>query len=210
VTTVVFDLGGVVVRWDPVRAVAAVVGQERAEDFISGGEFDFEAWNYAQDAGRSWADAEAEAIARHPDFAEEIAAYRPNFALALRGLVPGTDEILRALHNRGVRMVALTNWSAETFHHAPEAFPEVFALFDDVVVSGAEGVAKPDPEIFEILRRRLRHPIEGVLYVDDTARNVEAARGAGMDGVLFTDAGALLTQLRRRGLLDGAGPTAIS
>jgi 2-haloacid dehalogenase len=209
VATVVFDLGGVVVQWDPVPAVAAAVGHKRAEDFIGGGEFDFEGWNHAQDAGRSWADAEAEATRSHPSFAEEIAAYRPNFALSLRGLVPGTVEILRALHDRGVRLVALTNWSAETYHHAPEAFPEVFALFGDVVVSGAEGVAKPDPEIFDILRRRLGHPIEGVLYVDDFARNVEAARSAGMDAVHFTAADALLTQLGRRGLIDGAGPTTI-
>jgi 2-haloacid dehalogenase len=210
VATVVFDLGGVVVSWDPVPAVAAEVGPERAEQFIHGSEFDFGAWNHAQDAGRSWADAEAEAIASHPRFAREIAAYRPNFALSLRGLVPGTVELLRALHDRGVRLVGLTNWSAETFHHAPEAFPDVFAYFDDVVVSGVEGVAKPDPEIFEILRRRLGHPIDGVLYVDDTARNVEAARRAGMDAVHFTDAVALRTELQRRGLLDGAGRGTLS
>ena len=201
-TTVVFDLGGVVVIWDPVPAVAAVVGQERAERFVHGTEFDFAAWNHAQDAGRSWVDAEAAATASHPDLAEEIAAYRPHFALALPGLVPGTAAILRDLRARGVRVLALTNWSAETIHHGPELFPEVFALFDDVVVSGEEGVAKPDLGIFEVLGRRLGHPIEGVFYVDDSAGNVAAARDAGMDAVQFTDAGALLGELRRRGLLD--------
>lgn len=201
-TTAVFDLGGVVVLWDPVPAVAAVVGQQRAEQFVHGGEFDFGAWNYAQDAGRSWADAEAAATARHPDLAEEIAAYRPNFARSLRGLVPGTAGILRALRDRGVRLVALTNWSAETIHHLPEVFPDVCALFDDIVVSGTEGVAKPDPKIFHILARRLGHPIEGVFYVDDSIRNVDAARTAGMDAVHFTDAAALRTQLRERGLID--------
>jgi len=201
-TTVVFDLGGVVVFWDPVPAVAAVVGQERAEHFVHGDEFDFAAWNHAQDAGRSWADAEAAARASHPGLAEEIAAYRPNFALSLRGLVPGTAGILRALDDRGVRLVALTNWSAETIHHAPEVFPEVFALFDAIVVSGAEGVAKPDREIFRALAHRLGHSIEGVFYVDDTVRNVEAARTAGMDAVHFTDAASLLKQLQSRGLLD--------
>jgi 2-haloacid dehalogenase len=202
VKTVVFDLGGVVVFWDPVSAVAAVVGQERAENFVHGSEFDFGAWNYAQDAGRSWADAEATATASHPDLAEEIAAYRPNFALSLRGLVPGMAGILRALHDRGVRLVALTNWSAETIDHLPEVFPEVFALFDDIIVSGAEGVAKPDPEIFRILTRRLGHPIQGVFYVDDSIRNVEAARTAGMDAVHFTDAATLLAELQTRALID--------
>ncbi len=200
--TVVFDLGGVVVDWDPVSAVAAVVGQERAERFVHGAEFDFAAWNQAQDAGRSWADAEAAATASHPDLAEEIAAYRPNFILSLRGLIPGVPQILEALHDRGVRLVVLTNWSAETIHHGPEVFPEVFALFDDIVVSGRESVAKPDPEIFQILAGRLGHPIVGVFYVDDSVRNVEAARAAGMDAAHFTDAVTLLKELQTRGLLD--------
>ncbi|RYP86262.1 HAD family phosphatase [Nocardioides guangzhouensis] len=200
--TVVFDLGGVVVQWDPVPAVAAAVGLERAERFVHGGEFDFAAWNQAQDAGRSFADAEAAALATHPHLAEEITSYRPNFAHALTGLVPGTAEVLRALHERAVRLVALTNWSAETIHHGPEAFPDVFARFDDVVVSGAEGVAKPDPEIFRILARRLGHPVDGVVYVDDSPRNVDAGRAAGMDAVRFTGAAALLEELRRRALLE--------
>ena len=123
-TTVVFDLGGVVVLWDPVPAIAAVVGQKRAQHFVHGGEFDFAAWNLAQDSGRSWADAETAATTSHPTLAEEIAAYRPNFALSLRGLVPGTAGILRSLHERGVRLVALTNWSAETIHHGPEVFED--------------------------------------------------------------------------------------
>lgn len=199
--TVVFDIGGVVVVWDPVPAVAAVVGQERAEHFVRGSEFDFAAWNEAQDAGRPWTDAEAAATAAHPHLAEEIAAYRSNFALSLTGLVPGTAGILRALDERGVRLVALTNWSAETIHHGPEAFPEVFALFEDVIVSGAEGVAKPDREIFKILARRLGHRLKGVLYVDDDTRNVDAARSAGMDAVLFSDAATLREDLRGRGLL---------
>jgi 2-haloacid dehalogenase len=200
-TTVVFDLGGVVVVWDPVPAIAAAVGQERAERFVRGGEFDFDAWNHAQDAGRPFADAEVEAASSHPHLAEEIAAYRPNFALSLRGLVPGTAELLRDLRDRGVRLVALTNWSAETIRHLPEAHPDVVALFDDVVVSGAEGVAKPDPRIFEVLERRLGHPLDGVFYVDDSHRNVEAARGAGMDAVPFSDAAALRKELEGRGLL---------
>jgi 2-haloacid dehalogenase len=201
-TTVVFDLGGVVLDWDPVPAVALAVGRERAERFVHGGVFDFMAWNHHQDAGRSWAQGEAEAIASHPHLAEEIRAYRPNFPESLRGPVPGTAAIMRDLHARGVRLVGLTNWSAETFPHAPRLFPEVFALFDDVVVSGVEGVAKPDPAIFAVLARRLGQPLDGVVFVDDAPANVAAARAAGMDAVRFTDAGALLDALGQRGLLS--------
>jgi 2-haloacid dehalogenase len=202
VTTVVVDLGGVVVSWDPVPAVAEAVGQDRAEQFVHGSGFDFASWNHAQDSGRSWADAEAAATASHPHLADEIAAYRPHFALSLRGLVPGTEQVLLALHDRGVRLVALTNWSAETIHHAFEAYPEVFALFDDLVVSGAERIAKPDPEIFRILGRRLGHGVEGVFFVDDSVRNVDAARAAGMDAVRFIDADGLRQDLQERGVLD--------
>lgn len=201
-TTVVFDLGGVVVVWDPVPAVAAVVGQERAERFVLGEEFDFWAWNHLQDAGQPWADGEAAAMASHPQLAEEIAAYRPNFALSLTGLVPGTSEILHELHARGIRLAALTNWSAETIHHLPEVLPQALTPFDEVVVSGAEGIAKPDPRIFEVLAERLGQSLDGVFYVDDSAANVEVAREAGMDAVLFTGAVALRAELEARGLLD--------
>ena len=78
----------------------------------------------------------------------------------------------------------------------------MFNLFEDIVVSGAEHVAKPDREIFQILARRLTHPIGGVFYVDDNLRNVDAARAAGMDAVRFTDAATLLGELQGRGLLD--------
>lgn len=200
-TTAVFDLGGVVVRWDPAAAVASEVGRERAERFISGAEFDFTEWNRRQDAGRPWADAEAEAMATHPHLAPEIAAYRRHFAQALTGLVPGTAEILAELDASGVRLVGLTNWSAETFPRALEKFPDVFALFDDVVVSGAEGLIKPDPRIFDALAQRLGHGLAGVFYVDDSPENVAAAARAGMDAVRFSDAADLRRQLRRRGLV---------
>jgi 2-haloacid dehalogenase len=201
-STVVLDLGGVVVDWDPVPAVAAVVGQDRAERFVRGHEFDFASWNEAQDAGRPWDEAEAEALATHPHLAEEITAYRPHFALSLRGLVPGMREVLDDLRDRGVRLLALTNWSAETIHHLPEMFPEIFAVFDSIVVSGEERVAKPDPRIFEVLERRLGHPLTGVVYADDNPVNAEAARTAGMDALVFTGADALRAELRARALLD--------
>jgi len=198
----VFDLGGVVVEWDPVAAVAAAVGQERAERFVRGDDFDFAAWNAAQDAGRPWAEAEALAMASHPHLAEEIAAYLPNFARSMTGLVPGTTDVLRELRDRGVRLVALTNWSGETIHHLPEVFPATFALFTDIVVSGDEGVAKPERAIFDVLARRLGHPLEGVVFVDDSAANVAAAAALGMDALLFAGTEELAQELRRRNLLD--------
>ncbi len=200
-TVVVFDLGGVVVDWDPVPAIAVEVGLARARAFLDGDHFDWAAWNHAQDAGRPWAEAEASAVAAHPQLAQEITAYRRNYPLSLRGLVPGTSEIMRALHARGIRLVALTNWSAETFPHATGAWPEVFALFDDIVVSGEEGIAKPDPAIFAVLAARLGADLDGIPYIDDSPANLAAGARAGLDAIRFVDAEDLGRELRVRGLL---------
>ena len=124
------------------------------------------------------------ALGLHDDAARALEAATgltgsgPTALLALDEFVGGANvgrlaDVLGLTHSGAVRLVALTNWSAETIHYGPEVFPEVFDLFDDIVVSGAEGVAKPDREIFEILARRLAHPIGGVFYVDDNLGNVD-------------------------------------
>lgn len=201
---VVFDLGNVVLRWEPLPAIAAVVGEERAAAFLADESFAWPQWNHAQDAGRAWRTAEDEAVAAYPQFAEEIRAYATNYALTLPGTVPGTVEVLRELVAAGVRLVALTNWSAQTFPVALAKFPEVFSLFSERVVSGEVGVAKPDPAIFAVLAERLGRPLTGVLFVDDSPANVAAGAAAGLDALLFTDAARLREALVARGLLGTA------
>ncbi|KNX37303.1 HAD family hydrolase [Luteipulveratus halotolerans] len=201
VDAVVFDLGNVLIRWDPVPAVAAAVGDERAAAFIADPAFDFASWNYAQDAGRTWDEAEQIAITRHPHLEEEIRAYRANFGEALRGEVEDTVAILRELHQAEVPLIALTNWSAELFPQALERF-DFLDLFEDIIVSGEEGVAKPDPEIFEVLADRVRHlgGLDDCVFIDDSEANVQGATGAGLDAILFTDTGHLREDLIVRGL----------
>jgi 2-haloacid dehalogenase len=96
-------------------------------------------------------------------------------------------------------MWGLTNWSAELYPHAPATY-DFLGLFEDVIVSGVEAVAKPDPAIFEIVRRRTGRPLDRLVFVDDRADNVAAAAALGMDALLFTDADALRADLRARGL----------
>jgi 2-haloacid dehalogenase len=199
VDAVVFDLGNVLIRWDPHPAIAAGVGQEEATRFLEAEDFDFGAWNSRQDEGRSWEEAEAAAVRRHPHWREHILAYRTHFAYSLLGHIEDTVSVLADLHEAGVRTFALTNWSAELFPHARERFA-FLTQFDDIVVSGAEGVAKPAPEIFEVLRRRTGVPLDRCVFVDDKAENVEAAARAGMHPILFTDTGHLRADLRARGL----------
>jgi 2-haloacid dehalogenase len=197
-SAVVFDLGNVLIRWDPRAALAAAVGDAEADRLLSAEDFDFDAWNAAQDAGRLFAEGEALVAESHPHWAEHVRGYRPHFAHSLTGPVDDTVAILRDLHVAGVPLFALTNWSAETFPLARERY-EFLDLFDDVVVSGAEGVAKPDPAIFALLRERVGRPLEECVFVDDGPHNVAAAAAAGMDAIRVTDTGHLRDDLRVRG-----------
>ena len=109
----VFDLGNVLIRWDPHPAIAAAVGDEEARCFLAATDFDFLAWNSVQDSGRGWDEAEAEAAASHPHWARHTAAYRAYFDRSLLGPIEDSVAVLRDLHAAGVALVALTNWSSE-------------------------------------------------------------------------------------------------
>ncbi|KHL16359.1 2-haloacid dehalogenase [Mumia flava] len=205
---VVFDLGNVLIGWDPHPAIAAEVGDERASRFLADDDFDFSAWNHAQDAGRGWDEAERVASVDFPQYADEIVAYRRHFDASLLGTIDGTEEIVRELHAAGIRLYALTNWSAELFGNALRRF-DVLHLFDDIVVSGQERVAKPDPAIYAALARRAGRPLRGMVFVDDTPRNVAAAREADLDAVVFTTPDAFRSDLIARGYpLAPHAPTA--
>ena len=115
--------------------------------------------------------------------------------------VEGTEQILRELHAAGVPLVALTNWSAGMFPAALDRF-DFLDLFDDIVVSGEEGVAKPDPAIFAVLADRIRHlgSLDDALFIDDSLANVQGAIDAGLDAIVFTTAADLRADLHARGL----------
>ena len=199
VEAVVFDLGNVLIAWDPHPAIARAVGEEQATRFLADEDFDFMAWNHQQDAGRSWDDGEAAALASHPHWELAIRAYRANYTESLVGAIEDTVQIVRELHAAGIPLFALTNWSQELFPLARERF-DFLRLFEDIVVSGEEGVAKPAPEIFAILQDRIGHRLDVCVFIDDSLRNVEAAAAAGLDAILFTHTGHLRQDLAARGL----------
>jgi 2-haloacid dehalogenase len=199
VDAVIFDLGNVLITWDPYPAVAKAVGAEQATRFLADEDFGFMAWNHRQDAGRPWAEAEEAAVRSHPRWEPAIRGYRVNFEESIVGAIEDTVAILRELHAAAVPLYGLTNWSGETFPLALSRF-DFLGLFEDIIVSGQEGVAKPDPEIFEILQRRIGHSLERCIFIDDGPLNVEAAGQAGLDAILFTDTGHLREALLVRGL----------
>jgi 2-haloacid dehalogenase len=197
--TVVFDLGGVLVRWDPRLLFAEVLEPgEDVDAFLD--EIDFAEWNHAQDAGKPWTEAVAEHSARHPHRAAAIAAYPERFAVSVPGPMDETVAVVDDLRDSGVRLLALTNWSGELF---PLVRHRLTFLddFEAVVVSGDEGLAKPDPALFRVLVDRYGVVPEETVYVDDVQRNVDAAAAMGFRAYLFTDAQALRTYLVGEGLL---------
>lgn len=202
IDAVVFDLGNVLVRWDPAAAFAGVLPDAEVRRFFA--DVDFPALNQRQDAGRPWAEARAEVADRHPEHVATLDLYVERFAHALPGEVPGSAAVVDDLRVAGVRVLGLTNWSAETFHHAVPAAPAIGRL-EAVLVSGHEGLAKPDPEIFRLLASRHRLVPERTVFTDDSPANVAAARAEGFQGVLFTDAESLRAGLVARGVLPAAG-----
>ncbi len=199
VDAVVFDIGNVLISWDPHPAIAKSVGEQEATRFLADEDFDFMAWNHEQDAGRSWREGEEVAVTSHPHWERAIRAYRENYADSLIGPIGDTVQVLQELHAAGTRLFALTNWSRELFPVALNRFA-FLGLFEDIIVSGVEGVAKPDPEIFRVLRERVGHDLAHCVFIDDSPRNIRAAADAGLDAILFTDTGHLREDLAVRGL----------
>lgn len=197
IDTVVFDLGGVLIRWDPHAAFRDVLPPDDIDAFFA--EIDFHEWNRALDAGRSMVEAEAEIDQRFPHRSGVIAAYRTNFRRTLVGEVEGTADIVRELADAGVRLLALTNWSAESFPVARELFP-VLSRFESIVVSGEEKVVKPDPRIFRTLIDRHELDPTRTVYIDDSAANVAAAAELDLVAVHFSDAWPLRRELIGLGL----------
>ena len=197
-TAVVFDLGGVLVDWDPRYLYRQLLPEDEIEDFLA--EVDFSAWNYRADAGGRWADVIAEQSARFPHRAALLAAYPERFRETLGGEVPGTVQLLRDLHTAGVRLLALTNWSAETFPRARGLFP-FLDWFEGIVVSGDERIRKPDPEIWRRTIERFQLDPATTVYIDDMPRNAEVAASLGFRAVRFESPEQLRTQLVELGVL---------
>jgi 2-haloacid dehalogenase len=189
---VVFDLGGVLLQWDPRHLYRKLFpGDETAmETFLA--EVCTVEWNERQDAGRSFAEAVAELLPRHRDKLHLIEAFGQRFGEMIPGALDETVAIAGELKARGVPIYALTNWSSETFPPQRARFP-FLDWFDGIVVSGDEGVIKPDPRIFRVLLDRYRIAADEAVFIDDNPKNAQAAAALGIHGIHFQSP----TQLRR-------------
>ena len=197
---VIFDLGGVLIDWDPRHLYRKLFrGEEAAmEDFLA--TVCTAEWNRGQDAGRGCADAIRLLKDRHPDRAELIDAYYARFDEMMAGPIAGSVEILAELHGRGTPLYGLSNFSSETYPLALQRFPFI-CLLRKVVISGDVRAIKPDPRIYQILLGRCAIDPHRAVFVDDVVANIATARQLGLHGIVFTGADALRRELAELRLL---------
>lgn len=199
-SAVVFDVGGVLIDWNPRHLFRTLFegDDEAMERFLD--EVCSPEWNAAQDAGRSWSDAVRTLTATFPDQSHLIEAYDLRWMETVGGAIEGTVAVLGELHDAGVPLYALSNWSAEKFALVRQRYP-FLDWFDGLVVSGDVGLVKPDPRIYRFLFERFAIEPGRSVFVDDNAANLAAGEALGLPGLLFSNPTTLRADLATLGLL---------
>jgi 2-haloacid dehalogenase len=201
IDTIIFDLGNVLIDWNPRYLYRKMFATEAEVDYLMN-HITTLTWNEEQDAGRSLAEGTEWLVARHPEHEEAIRAYYGRWVETLGGAIEGSVAILHELKERREhRLLALTNWSAELFPIALERF-EFLHWFDGRLVSGEEKIRKPDPRFFDLLRTRFDVDFLRAVFIDDNYRNVEAALAEGLDTIWFQHPQQLREELVDRSVLD--------
>ncbi|WP_171100644.1 MULTISPECIES: HAD family phosphatase [unclassified Ruegeria] len=195
---VVFDIGGVLVDWKPHLAwVEALGSEEAAHAFIE--RTGFLEKNARGDNGALFADMALEL--EDPEDQRLFADYVPLYSRTVEEPIHGTWAILDRLKAQGTPVHAITNWSAETWPEGLKVQPRLGEVFETLVVSGQEGIMKPDARIFHLLCERADIAPEHCVFIDDGLHNVKGAQAVGMDGIHFTSPQALEVALAERGFL---------
>lgn len=195
---IVFDIGKVLVHYDPDIPFSRIIPDAVERRWF----FDnvcTSAWNVEQDRGRSWQEAEALLISEHPAHADNIRAFRRHWHEMVPYAYDDSVALLEGLIEAGHDVTMLTNWAADTFAEARSRFP-FLEKPRGVTVSGEIGLIKPDPAIYDHHVARFGIEPTAALFIDDSEKNVEGARAAGWQAVLFTDARALQRDLAARGI----------
>ena len=199
VEAVVFDVGRVLYQWH-LRHLFEKIVDDRARLETLLGEVVTEEWHFEHDRGRTLGEMVPERIALYPDFEPEIRAYATRFNETIPGPVPGSHALVERLDARDVPLFAITNFGAEFWAGFRPSEP-IFDRFRDIVVSGEEKLAKPDPAIFALAEARFGRNASTMLFIDDNRANVDAAAACGWHVHHFTDAAALESDLADRKLI---------
>jgi 2-haloacid dehalogenase len=180
---VVFDIGNVLLRWDPRNLYRSVFPDEAARERFMSGPL-APSFIIETDVTPDFAAAVAARVRAFPEFAEQLKLFDTRWMETIGGRIEENVAILRRLKASGARVHALSNFAHEKFALAAAAYP-FLSSFDVAVISGREGVAKPEPRIFEILLARVGLPAGELLFVDDSLKNVEAARALGIEAIHY-------------------------
>ncbi len=200
IDTIIFDLGGVLIDWNPRYLYRTIFDTEAdVEGFIR--DVVTMDWNEEQDGGRSIQEANNILIAKFPQWESEIKAYYSRWEEMLGGPIQETVDILSQIKSQGkYRLLALTNWSAETFPIALDRY-DFLSWFEGILVSGIEHLKKPDPKIYQLLIDRYNCNPAHCIFIDDNQRNVHAAIAEGIDTHHFVNAQLLKTYLQQLNIL---------
>lgn len=197
-SVVVFDLGGVIADWNPRYLFSSIIAEARDLDLfldtICNQQFFL-----ALDLARDSREAAKPHMARFPDHAHHLSTYVERFADTVRGEIAPMGDLVRRLHRAGVAMHGLTNWAADTFAATRARLP-VLDLLRHIVVSGEEGIVKPDPRIFALLCQRGGFSAGEAVFIDDSLKNVEGARAFGLRAIHHRGPDETIAQLRAMGL----------
>ncbi len=200
INTVIFDLGGVLIDWNPRHLYRKIFNTEEEVTWflenVCTGE-----WNDQQDAGRSFEDATEELVQKFPDHEEAIRAWYGRWQETISGPIHGTVDLLKTIKGSGkYKLYALTNWSAETFPWALDNF-EFLHWFEGIVVSGVEKTRKPFPDFYQILFDRYNINPERAVFIDDNVKNVIGSREVGLPVIHFQTPDQLKEELIKLNIL---------
>lgn len=195
----VFDVGRVLFQWQLSALFEKLIADEAERAWFLA-HVVTEEWHFQHDQGVALAEMIPARIAEYPQYEAHIEAYAARFNETVPGPVAGTHALVERLHARGVPLFCLTNFGDELWQ-AFRPTAAIFDLFDDIIVSGVEKVAKPDPAIYAIAEARIGLAGQDLFFTDDNAANIAAAKARGWQAHVFTDAARLEAQLVAAGLL---------
>jgi 2-haloacid dehalogenase len=199
IDTIIYDLGGVLIDWNPMYVYENYFEKESDRNFFFENVCTSE-WNEEQDAGRSIAEANELLIAQYPDWEQAIRDFYGRWTEMIKGPIQESVDLLASIKGTGnYRLYALTNWSAETFPYAIKHF-EFLSWFEGILVSGEEKTRKPYKEFYLKLLEKYDIRMEKAVFIDDNLRNIEAARQIGIKSIHFTNAASLKKMLPDLGI----------
>jgi len=198
IDAVVFDIGNVLIEWNPERYYDRVIGPEQRRALFS--QVDLHGMNEAVDRGGDFRETIQSTADGHPAWREEIMLWHDDWIELASPEIPGSVRLLRALRARGVPVYALTNFGVCNFEYAQEIY-SFLTEFDRLYVSGRLGITKPDPAIYARLEADCGVVPGRLLFADDRADNIAAAKARGWQGHLFDGPGGWAHTLVRTGLL---------